>query len=295
MASPTTAESEPQIDDIAQALTENEISAIQATTLPTQSAPTPEATLTRRVAVYNFELQNVPPGIGQVVTEALLAEVRKMEGISAIGMEEITQMISLEAQKQMLGCEASESCLAQIAGALGVDELITGTLTELADGRVILIRRIDQRKAKVIQSIQQRLKIGSGEEFLLAIGPSVQELYAGRSYRPGTRPGVPDALVLRLNPPPVPDWLTRTLGWAGAGLATAGALTYGATWIYHNNRTNDLSMDSPQSGTYATDTARTGQNMEIASQTLLISSIVLGTAFGALYALTDWEDSDDSE
>ncbi len=278
--------------DLAQTLVENEVSASLAGA--TKQKVAPPTTMTRRVAIYNLELQNVPAGIGQVVTDALLSEIRKLEGISAIGMEEITQMISLEAQKQMLGCESSESCLANIAGALGVDELITGTLTELADGRVILIRRIDQRQAKVIHDVQKRLKIGSGEEFLLAIEPSVQSLYTGRAYRPGTEPGVPDELVLRLNPPPVPSWFTRTMGWTGLGLAAAGGITYGATWLYHNNRQNDLRQGNIDSGQSAASSAQTGRALETSSHTFLITGALFGAAFGALYALTDWEDVDDA-
>ena len=279
---------DPEEADLAQSLVENEVSAELA--VQTKQKATPSSALTRRVAVYNLELQNVPIGIGQVVTDALLSEIRKLEGISAIGMDEITEMISLEAQKQMLGCKASESCLAAIAGALGVDELITGTLTELADGRVILIRRIDQRQAKIIQDVQKRLKIGSGEEFLLAIGPSVQSLYTDRSYRPGTQPGVPDELVLRLNPPPVPSWFTRTMGWTGLGLATAGGISYGATWLYHNNRQNDLRLGHINSGSSAASSAQTGKALEATSQTFLITGVLFSAAFGALYALTDWED-----
>ena len=127
-------------EGLIQRLAENELASKQAITGTDVS---PERTLSIRTAVYNLELQGIPESMGRVVTDALLAEVRKLEGISAIGMEEITQMISLEAQKQMMGCEASESCLAQIAGALGVDELITGNLIELIGTRVLTIRRID--------------------------------------------------------------------------------------------------------------------------------------------------------
>ena len=203
------------------------------------------------------------------------SEVRKIEGISAIGMEEITQMISMEAQKQMMGCEASESCLAQIAGALGVDELITGTLTELADGRVLMIRRIDQRRAKVIESVQERLRIGSGEEFLLAIGPSVKKLYAGRPYRPGTTAGVPDELVLRLNPPPVSSWITESIGWTGLGLVAAAGLSYGVTYLYHDNRYSDLrsTESGPQSGAGAARSAATGQALQTTSLSFLVQAL----------------------
>jgi hypothetical protein len=288
---PQDVEASIEPSDLALKLVENEVAAGQAG-LSSEKAKANRA-LTLQVAVYSLELQNVPTGIGQVVSDALLAEVRKIEGISAIGMDEITQMVSMEAQKQMMGCEASESCLAQIAGALGVDELITGTLTELADGRVLMIRRIDQRQAKVIEAVQERLKIGSGEEFLLAIGPSVEKLYGDRTYRPGTTPGVPDELVLRLNPPPVPSWLTESIGWAGAGMVAAAGLSYGITYLYHDNRNTGLQGpdNGPQAGSDAARSAATGQALQTASLSMLVTGLILNTAFGALYALTDWENS----
>ena len=93
--------------------------------------------------------------------------------------------------------------------ALGVDEIITGKLTEQADGRMMFIKRINQRRAKWWHHTE-RLTIGSGEEFLLAIGPTTAKLYPKRSYRPDTTPGVPDQLVLRLNPPPIPRLVPRS-------------------------------------------------------------------------------------
>ena len=83
-----------------------------------------------------------------MITSSLLAEVRKLEGASVIGMDEIREMINFEAQRQAMGCDADEACMAQIAGALGVDEIITGRLTEGSDGRNLLIRRINQRRAR---------------------------------------------------------------------------------------------------------------------------------------------------
>ena len=167
-----------------------------------------------RVAVYDLQLVNVGAGLGSATTEALLQEVRKLEGISAIGMDEIREMLDFEAQRQALGleCEADDACFAEIAGALGVDEIITGKLTEQADGRMMFIKRINQRRAEVVASHTERLTIGSGES-LLAIGPTTAKLYPKRSYRPGTTPGVPDQLVLRLNPPPIPRLVTEVAGW----------------------------------------------------------------------------------
>ena len=70
------------------------------------------AATTYRVAVYDLERVNIPEGMARVVTTALLAEVRKLEGASVIGMEEIREMLNFEAQRQAMGCDADESCMA---------------------------------------------------------------------------------------------------------------------------------------------------------------------------------------
>ena len=144
-----------------------------------------------------------------MITSSLLAEVRKLEGASVIGMDEIREMINFEAQRQAMGCEADEACMAQIAGALGVDEIITGRLTEGSDGRNLLIRRIDQRRAEVVGTVDKRLAIGNGRRVSLNIGPAVEGLYPNRPNRPGTTRGVPKKISLRLNPPPIAPMTTR--------------------------------------------------------------------------------------
>ena len=188
-----------------------------------QATATPSLAVAKRVAVYQLELQGIEPSIGAVVTDSLLGEVRKLQGVAAIGMDEIRDMLSHEANKQVLGCEESESCLAEIAGALGVDDLITGKLSKVGDQHVILIRRIDQRRAKVTGVVDRRLKAESGQEFLLAIGPAVEELFPERGLKPGTERGVSQEVALRLNPPPLPKWsFYAAAGGAVAALALGG-------------------------------------------------------------------------
>lgn len=177
-----------------------------------------------RLAVYNFQLDGIPAGMGRLVTASLLSEVRKLAGLYVIGMQEINEMLQHEKTKEVMGC-SDDSCLAEIAGALGVDEIITGQLTERADGRVMIIRRINQRRAEVVTSVSRRLKIGNGEEFLLAVGPAVEELYPERENLPGTKRGVAKTILLRMDPPPIPTWMTYTaLGVTALIAAGSGGL-----------------------------------------------------------------------
>ncbi|MBI5508599.1 MAG: hypothetical protein HY903_07590 [Deltaproteobacteria bacterium] len=179
------------------------------------------ATAALRVAVYDLELQGVDPRVGKVVTDSLLAEVRKLQGVAAIGMTEIRDMLSMEASKQMAGCESNESCLAEIAGALGVDDLVTGSLAKVGDGNMFVVRRVDQRQAKIRGTVNQRLKAGAGDEFLLAIGPAVQELFPERDLKAGKERGVAKEVALRINPPPLPKWTFYSA--AGAALVAVAA------------------------------------------------------------------------
>ena len=192
---------------------------------------------TYRVAVYDLELMNIPEGMGKIITASLLNEVRKLEGASVIGMDEIREMINFEAQRQAMGCDADEACMAEIAGALGVDEIITGRLAEESDGRSFLIRRINQRRAEVVGTVNKRLAIGNGEEFLLAVGSAVEELYPNRPNRPGTKRGVAKKVLLRLNPPPITPVATlATIGVSVAALALGGTFALlGQNEVDHYN------------------------------------------------------------
>jgi len=179
-----------------------------------------------------------------VVSDALLAEVRKLQGVSAIGTDEIKDMLSHEANKQMLGCETDESCLAEIGGALGVDDLVTGKLSRVGDNHVLLIRRIDQRRAQVVAVVNRRLKAESGQEFLLAVGPAIEELFSDRPLREGASRGVGREEALRLDPPPVPTWGFYTLAGATVAAVAAGTV-FGLLARNEQNRFNDL-LSQPQ-------------------------------------------------
>jgi hypothetical protein len=86
-------------------------------------------TETVRVAVLDTRVSGeLPPRQLALVEVALLAELRKLENVSAIGMGEIREMLSIEDQRQRLGCSADEACLAEIGGALGTDEMLVSSI-----------------------------------------------------------------------------------------------------------------------------------------------------------------------
>jgi hypothetical protein len=81
-----------------------------------------------RVAVYDLSVDGVEPRVGRFVTDAFVAELRKLEGVSVVAMDEVRAMLTHEAQKELVGCHEGASCLSEIGDALGVDELVVGSL-----------------------------------------------------------------------------------------------------------------------------------------------------------------------
>jgi len=240
-----------------------------------------------RVAVYELKGREVPERITRIATNSLVAELRKLERVAAIGMDEIRDMLTHEENKRMVGCD-DESCLAEIAGAMGVDELVTGSLARLGDASVINLRRLDLRKAEAAGSFNQRLTIGEGEEFLAAIGPGVEILYPGYPLRPGVERGVPEEVGLSLDPPPLPTWIFWTTASTAAGFGLMGSSAalvsknkYDAANAYGRSggRLDNAVFREKQDEALAWDNAKLG---------LLITFGILAAAAGLEAIWTDW-------
>ncbi len=279
-----------------------ELVAIAADARPGSEASQPAAGARRgqaiRVAVYDFQLQGIDQNVGAVVTASLLAEVRKLAGVAAIGMDEIRDMLSHEANMQLLGCESSESCLAEIGGALGVDEIVTGKLIKTGDEHSFSVTRLDQRRAQVAGAVNKRLKAESGQEFLAAIGPAVQELFPDRELKEGATRGVPKEMALRLDPPPLPAWSF----WTTAGLASVTAAAggvFGLLLLPSAQKDYDdyahLGVPANMGGGGQVIDGATlrskGDDLEsraLMANTLLISAGVLAVATGVMYLFTDF-------
>jgi hypothetical protein len=162
-----------------------------------------------------------------VIAQALVTEVRKLDALVAVGMAEIRAVLSQEYRRQMLGCKADEECLAEVAGALGVDELVTSELVVSGDTSTFKVSRIDMRTTKVKAEAMRRLRRSrSGEEVLGAIGEMVAQAFPDRLLRPGETRGVAKQVARWLNPPPLPRWVFfATVG--AATVAGAGGAVYG--------------------------------------------------------------------
>jgi hypothetical protein len=257
-------------------------------------APAPPRTL--RLAVYELTVDGIEPAVGRVVTQATVQEIRKLQRVSVVSMDEVRAMLDVEAQKQLAGC-ADDSCLSGIADSLGVDGVVLGSLSQVADGRVFGLRRLDQREARTVGQCSRRLEPAGGEEFLASVGPCIEELFPDHPLKPGLQRGVSEELALRLNPPPVPlPAFIAVAGVAGLfALSTATAGTVNAVMYQRQDELAQRALKEPVDGREITEARAQADGAAIATIALAGLTLATGAAAGIIALFTDWRGYGDAE
>ncbi len=126
-----------------------------------------------RIVVPKVEVTGVDPQIGTIVTELILDALLNRHGVQALGPNDFKDMLDQEQQKLLVGCDQN-SCMAEIAGAMGASLLITGMVGKLGSVHVVTLKLIDTRTAKVTARSSKRFS--TIEEVPDAVGPLVDEL-----------------------------------------------------------------------------------------------------------------------
>src|SRR5262245_11589653 len=136
------------------------------------------------------------------LTESVAAEIRKA-GLQVITQDEIKSVLSFEEQKQIAGC-TSDSCIAEIGGALGVDRIVSGSVSKLGESWLLFLKLIDVKRVTTRAQADRRLKKANVDDVLDVIPTMVKELLAGEKAAPAgaqTQAAPPPSAV---SPPPAP-------------------------------------------------------------------------------------------
>jgi len=243
-----------------------------------------------RLAVYTLEANNVDERLAGLVTDSFVAEFRKLQGVSTIGMREIQDMLTHAERKRMLGCEADQ-CLMEIGGALGVDYIVTGNMGAVGESHVLNLRLIDILGMKVRQRVSKRMEKESGEEFLASVGPSVEEMLPKYDVREGYTRGVPPEVARRINPPPLgPVWFWSTAA-ASAVVAAAGA-GFGLAASAAQEDWHALGRKAEEDVVDAEDFSRIQERLEgraLWANVLFATAGALALTAGIEALFTDWQ------
>jgi formylglycine-generating enzyme required for sulfatase activity len=123
--------------------------ALAALLLPAASRPAPDqppSVLVRPPASAELD-----PSVGEALGELFTEQLARSQAFrSVVSTRDVTAMLRHEQEKQLFGCDdSSVSCLAEIGGAMGADQLAMLEVTLLGKAYVVGARLIDLRSATV--------------------------------------------------------------------------------------------------------------------------------------------------
>lgn len=162
-----------------------------------------------KIAVTGVSVTGINPAEGQAFIDFFAQRFGDALGSDVVTPTQVAGVVGLERQKQMLGCsDASSSCLAELAGAMGVDFIVTGTMAKLDGGFTVSLKLIEVSSAKAKLSAATRV---TGANALSDFLEQTARAW-GRELKPGAPP---------LGPLPI------VLGAVTAGLAITSGVFFG--------------------------------------------------------------------
>jgi TPR repeat protein len=105
----------------------------------------------QKIAVLDIEIgKGVEVQDRAVLTDALASALHDPEAFNLIATRDVTALLGLQLQKQVLGSESGEGDVAQVAQGLGTDGAIATSVGRVGSGLVVSGRLIETKTAKVI-------------------------------------------------------------------------------------------------------------------------------------------------
>ncbi len=106
-------------------------------------APAPASPLApMRLAVLDLSAHGVSEALAQSLGPVVARELAAATGATVVSQEDIRRLLEAEAQKQLLGCDAT-ACFAELGAALGVPYLVTGQVGLVGETLAVQLQLLD--------------------------------------------------------------------------------------------------------------------------------------------------------
>lgn len=130
----------------------------------------------RRIALLDIALEgDVDPAIGTQLTSRYSELIAKLPDVVVISPDDVRALLQNEANKQLAGC-TEDSCLAEVAGALGADVVVTGRVGRIGDGFAVSLTAVDAKKVRSLGRANETWR-GDSIALLELAGPMVDRVF----------------------------------------------------------------------------------------------------------------------
>ena len=120
--------------------------------------PAVKARPTHRMAVLDFTLAgSAHADLARVLSDAAAAGAAAAPDLQVLSQGDIAAMLGLEKTRQMLGCTEDQGCMAELAGALDSDRLLSGSLTILERTSLLTVKVLDVKRSRTLSRVTATL------------------------------------------------------------------------------------------------------------------------------------------
>lgn len=170
-----------------------------------------------KVATAGLNVVNIDAAEGEFYSEHV-AQQLKFAGLEVVTAREIQALLGMERQRVLLGCNESDSCMTELANALGVDSTLLGGVAKL-DGRFqVNLKLISATNGKTLAVFSDT--VSSSAAVIEALTRGAEQLAIDASREMG-RPLKPLARPLSV----VPGVVLLAVGAVAAGAGVAGLVS----------------------------------------------------------------------
>jgi TolB-like protein len=137
------------------------------------------------LAVVDLEAKaGVTKEQSELLTDTVLNELRKAQAFQrVVASREIQTILGMETQRQLLNC-ASTSCTAELAGALGVDFVLTGSAGRVGSYTMLNLKLLQNRTGTLVASVSARRCAPDAGPLVPAVRPAVRQMLAEAGLAP---------------------------------------------------------------------------------------------------------------
>lgn len=161
--------------------------ALLTSALASTSHPARAQVPTGKILVLDLLGGSMEPTLRQTLTGVLTSEVRNLApAAEVVSSEDVRTLLGVEAQKQLLGCD-EDSCLTEIAGSLGADRIVAGSVGQVGDAYALTLRLLDPGRAGLVRSVTRETTEGKTALLDLVRSAAVDLLDPGRVKVPTRR------------------------------------------------------------------------------------------------------------
>ncbi len=188
-----------------------------------------------RVLVMDLEAVGVPPTEASAATRVITAAAAEVDGLTIMSTADLRRLADLDANKYAVGCSDDASCVADLAGALGAEQVLFGSMSRLGSTTTV---SLSLYSSATQSALRRSVDVKNLDELSSRLREKTRELLTGVAEEARADSAGSDDDVVVTDSGGGPNIGVITVG-VGAAVGVIGAVAAGGSELLIQDPTGD--------------------------------------------------------